>query len=190
MAKSRRLVLLFLTISFTLSFFFITRILSADQRRPYVMPEHGTLILTVPSAWKQNVSPPTDQIPTISFFPQKGDEFSVLIAPQWSQTKDQTFNQSEKIKNLIEVDLSSLQAQALDKKVDIHQFKGVYGDGYYFLLTDKDPKAGEYPYLFRAGIGVGDLLLSITVLSRSKESEGITSTIKLLKEARQVYDSN
>jgi hypothetical protein len=77
---------------------------------------------------------------------------------------------------------------AVEQQVVIQEFKGVYGTGYYFLVTDKAPKPGEYPYAVRAGVGVGDLLLSVTVLSRLKNSEGITSTIKALQKARQMYE--
>ena len=180
----KRLVLIFITIVLLL----VTQNGRADQRRPYAMPNHGTLILTVPSSWKQEVSSLNDQFPTISFFPSQGDDFRVLIAPLWSPTKDPSFNQPARIKNLIETDLTSMQSQALEKKVAIQTIKGTDGEGYYFLLTDKNPKPGEYPYLMRAGMGVGDLLISVTVLSRSKGAEVFKATIKLLREARQEKD--
>jgi hypothetical protein len=73
---------------------------------------------------------------------------------------------------------------AVEKQVEIQEFTGINGKGYHFLVTDKAPKPGEYPYAVRAGIGVGDLLLGVTILSRSKDSEGIALTIKALQTAK------
>jgi hypothetical protein len=98
------------------------------------------------------------------------------------------FNKPEKIKTLIDNDLRGMISSAVEQQVNIQEFKGNYGEGYYFLLTDKAPKSGEYPYAVRAGVGVGDLLLSVTVLSRSKTSDGIIFAIKALQEAKQTYE--
>ena len=89
---------------------------------------------------------------------------------------------------MMENNLRKMLPSAVEQQANIQEVNGTDGKGYYFLLTDKAPKPGEYPYAVRAGIGVGDLLLSVTILSRSKNSEGITATIKALQEARQQYE--
>jgi len=164
---------------------------SGNQSRSFTLPQHGKLVLSVPSTWKQTVrQPPGDLPPTITFSPDKGDEFKALITPLWSPKKDPTFNKPDKVRSLIDNELRGMLPSAVEQEVVIQEFKGVYGTGYHFLLTDKAPKPGEYPYLVRAGAGVGDLLLSVTVLFRSKNSEGISSTIKAIQEARQIYELN
>lgn len=173
----------------TLASFAVEQSVNGEQRRSFVLPQHGTLILNVPNTWKQIIRQPQGDIPpTITFSPDKGDEFKVLITPVWSPKKDIAFNKSEKIRTLIDNDLRGMLPSAVEQQVDIREFKGVDGAGYYFLVTDKAPKPGEYPYAVRAGVGVGDLLLSVTVLSRLKNSGGLRSTIKALQEARQVYE--
>ena len=159
------------------------------SQHSFAIPQHGVLTLRVPDTWKQDVNqPPGDLPPTITFSPAEGDEFVVLITPLWSPANNPAHNNPEKVKNLIDDDLKGMLPGAVEQQVDVQEFKGVDGTGYYFLVTDKAPKPGEYLYAVRAGIGVGDLLLSVTVLSRSKSSEGITATIKALMEARQVYE--
>jgi hypothetical protein len=161
---------------------------SRIESRTFALPQHGALVLGVPNSWKQNVSQSSGDLPpTITLAPEKGDEFEVLITPLWSPKKDATFNKPDKVRKLIESELRGMLAGALEQSVVIQEFKGVYGTGYYFLVTDRAPKPGEYPYVVRAGVGVGDLLLSVTVLSRSKNTIGITSTIKALQEANQKY---
>jgi hypothetical protein len=156
------------------------------QPRSFALPQHGWLTFNVPSTWKQTVQRPPDNLPpTITFTPAQGDDFQVLITPIWSPKKDTTFNKSGAINKLIGNDLKNMLPDAVEKEVPIQEFASIDGTGFYFLLTDKATKPGEYPYAVRAGVGVGDLLLSVTVLSRSKDTEGITATIKALQEARQ-----
>lgn len=161
---------------------------SSNQHRTFALPQHGALILGVPDSWKQNVRQPLGDLPpTITLSPEKGDEFKVLITPLWSPKKDTTFNRPDKVRKLIDSELRGMLHGSVEQYVVIQEFKGAYGIGYYFLVTDKAPKLGEYPYVVRAGVGVGDLLLSVTILSRSKNNIGITSTIKALQEASQKY---
>lgn len=159
------------------------------QPRSFALPKHGQLTLNVPNTWKQTVPRPSGNLPpTITFTPAQGDEFQVLITPIWSPKKDKTFNRPDEIKTQIENERDEMLPSAVEKEVPIQEFKSVDGTGFYFLLTDKAPKPGEYPYVVRAGVGVGDLSLSVTVLSRSKDTEGITATIKALQEAKQMYE--
>ncbi|OPY79099.1 MAG: hypothetical protein A4E64_00536 [Syntrophorhabdus sp. PtaU1.Bin058] len=158
------------------------------QPRSIPIPQHGKLILSVPDTWKQSAGKPVDIFPTIVFRPDKGDDFEVYITPLWSVKKDPAFNKPETARSMIESDLKNMLPQAVEKKAKIEKIKGVYGEGYYFFLTDKAPGPGEYPYAVRAEIVVGDLLLSVTALTRSKNSKGITFTIKALQGARQTYE--
>ncbi len=56
---------------------------------------------------------------------------------------------------------------------------------FYYIATDKTSKKGEYKYLLRAGVRVGDLLLSVTLLSHKKDSQAFKDGLHLLGEARQ-----
>jgi len=66
---------------------------SGEQKRSFALPQHGKLIFSVPTTWKHSVrQPPGDLPPTITFFPDKGDEFNVLITPLWSPRNDAEYN--------------------------------------------------------------------------------------------------
>lgn len=159
------------------------------QPRSFALPQHGKLTLNVPSAWKQNVrQSPGDLPPTIMLSPDQGNDFKVLITPLWSPKKDPNFNRPVEVKRLIGNELREMLPSAVEKEVSVQEFKGIDGTGYYFLVTDKAPKPGEYPYAVGAGVGVGDLLLSVTALCRSKEAAAITATIKALQEAQQTKE--
>jgi hypothetical protein len=72
---------------------------------------------------------------------------------------------------------------AVEREMPLEEIRGKYGAGYHFLVTDKAPRPGEYPYAMRAGIGVGDLMLSVTVLCRTRDSEGLRQTLRALRGA-------
>jgi len=157
------------------------------QTRSFPLPQHGTFTLDIPTSWKQRFQQPKDETlpPTITFSPKQGDEFEVMITPIWSPKNDLSFTKPESVRQLIDSDLQRMLPDAVEKQVPIQEFKGIDGSGYYFFVTDKATKPGEYPYAVRAGIGTGDLLLYVTVLCRSKDGGEIEAVIKALETAKQ-----
>jgi hypothetical protein len=154
--------------------------------RSYSIPRHGKLILNLPDSWKQHIDRSHKDLPsTIELTPNKGDEFIVLITPLYGAPASPDFNKPPGLKRLITGDLEQMLPSAVEKEIAIQEFKGVDSAGYYFFVTDKAPKPGDYPFAVRAIAGVGDLLLSVTVLCRTKDSAAITATVKALQEVRQ-----
>ncbi|MGB8959593.1 MAG: hypothetical protein WCC00_11360 [Candidatus Aminicenantales bacterium] len=162
-----------------------------EASKPYSvsLPRHGKLILNIPASWKRSVrKAPGDLPPTIILSPKKGDAFETMITPLWSPKNDPNFNKTPALKLALEQILRTMLPSAVEKEVPIQEFSGIDGPGYYFLVTDKAPKPGEYPYAVGAIVGVGDLVLGVSILCRDKESEGIGTTIRILQEARQEKD--
>jgi hypothetical protein len=163
----------------------------AEERgiREYPVPGHGILHLDVPKSWKDQVQEPEDNRPlTISFRPGVGNEFVMMITPLWNSDEENLFGTEEKIRALVEDDWKAFSKKAKESKPKLHQLSGTGSDGFYYTATDRAPKKGEYKYLLRAGIGVGDLLLSVTLLSHKKDSPAIKDGLHILKEARQKSD--
>lgn len=159
---------------------------TVGQASVFPVPQHGKLAMHIPAGWKHGLRQPPGNIPpTITLVPASGDEFKTLITVLWSPKQDAGFNKPDALKRLIADDLRDMLPGAVEKDVSVQDFKGQDASGYYFLVTDKAPKPGEYPYAVRAVTGVGDLLLSVTVLCRAKDSVGITETIKALETATQ-----
>jgi hypothetical protein len=163
----------------------------AEEReiREYPVPGHGILQLNVPKSWKDEVREATDNRPsTINFRPKVGNEFVMIITPIWNSEEENLFGTEEKIRALVENDWKAFSKKAKESKPTLHQLSGTGSDGFYYTATDKAPKKGEYKYLLRAGIGVGDLLLSVTLLSHKKDSPAIKDGLHILREARQKSD--
>ena len=161
---------------------------AADPKtiRKYPIPEHGTLELNVPTSWKVEVhKPQEDMPPTIIYKPASGDDFQVLVTVLWSKTGEQDFNSPTKIQALVEQDGHKILSKAVETRLVVQQMRGVNNIGYFFSLTDKSPNPGEFRYLTRGAIGVGNLLLNATILHRVKESESVKDALSMLREAKQ-----
>jgi len=163
-------------------------VLSAGQMtiRKYPIPEHGTLELSVPTSWKGEVHKPQEKMPpTIIFDPAKGNDFQVLITVLWGKSGDQDFNSQEKVRTFVEKDGQKLLPNAVEPNIVLQEIKGVNNAGYYFSITDKAPNPGEYRYMTRGAIGVGNLFLNFTILHRVKDSQSVRDALSVLQEAKQ-----
>jgi hypothetical protein len=166
-----------------------TNVVSAvgpEAIRKYPIPEHGTLELNVPTSWKGEVHKPQENMPpTIIFNPAKGNDFQVMITLLWVKTGEQGSNSPEKVKTLVEKDGHKLLPNTVETKIVLQEIKGINNTGYYFSVTDKAPNPGEYRYMTRGAIGVGDLLLTVTILHRVRDSQSAKDALSMLREARQ-----
>ena len=172
-----------------LALFLVPNIVSAASQkkiRKYPIPEHKTLELNVPTPWKGTVHKPQENMsPTIIFDPAKGNDFQVLITVMWSKIGDRDFNSQEKARTFIEKDGQKLLPNAAEPKIVLQEIRGADNTGCYFSITDKAPNPGEYRYMTRGAIGVGDLLLNFTILHRVKDSQAVRDALSLLREAKQ-----
>ncbi len=163
-------------------------LLGAEQRaiKKYPIPEHGTLELNVPTSWKGKVHKPQENMPpTIIFDPAKGNDFEVMITVLWGKTGEQGFNSQDNVRTLVEKEGQKLLPNAVETKIVLQEIRGVDHTGFYFIVTDKAPNPGEYRYMTHGAIGVGNLLLSATILHRVKESESVKDALSVLREAKQ-----
>ncbi len=123
--------------------------------------------------------------PTIIFDPAKGNDFQVLIKVLWGKAGEQGFNSQDKVRTLVEKDGQKLLPNVVENKIVLQEIRGVEYTGYYFTVTDKAPNPGEYRYMTHGAIGVGNLMLSATILHRVKESGSVKDALSALREAKQ-----
>ena len=158
----------------------------AAERRSFPVPQHGDLVLSVPASWDHEIQqPPGNLPPTFVLTPRQGDDFQVLITPMWSFKNEPGFNSPQEIRGVIEANRVRMLPTAVERDVPLEQIQGKQGAGYYFFVTDKDPGTG-YLHMVSLGIGVGDLVVITTILSRTRDSEGIRQTLKALQGAVQI----
>lgn len=163
-------------------------LLAAERKaaKKYSIPEHGTLELNIPVSWKGKVHKPQENMPpTIIFDPAKGNDFQVMINVLWSKTGEQDFNSQQKVRTFVEKQGQTLLPNISETKIVLTEIKGVSHNGYYLSVTDKAPNPGEYRYMTRGSIGVGNLLLNFTILHRVKDPQSVRDALSMLREAKQ-----
>ena len=154
--------------------------------KKYPIPEHGTLELNVLTSWRGDIHKPQENLPpTIIFGPTKGNDFQVLITVLWDNVGEPDFNSPEKVRALVEIDGKNILPKAVETKIVLREIRGPNNTGYFFSLTDKAHKPGEFRYMTRGGMTVGNLFLNVTILHRVKESESVKEALFMLREARQ-----
>lgn len=184
----RKEVKLILVMTLVVTFLGTSIVFSAGTKavEKYPIPEHGTLELNVPTSWRGDIHKPQENLPpTIIFGPTKGNDFQVLITVLWDNLVKPDFNSPEKVRALVEIDGKKILPKAVETKIVLREIRGPNNTGYFFSLTDKAPNPGEYRYMTRGAIGVGNLLLNTTILHRIKESESVKEALFMLREARQ-----
>jgi hypothetical protein len=181
----RKGIVLFLTMAILGA----TGVVWADQKtekKKYPIPDDGALELTVPTSWKMKIHKPQENMPpAIMFSPATGSDFQVTVMVLSGKKRESGFNRSEKVKSLLQKDGQKLLPRIAEPKIVLQEIKGASHTGYYFFVTDKNPEPGEYRYMTRAGIGVGNLLLNVTILHRVKESVAVGEALSMLRQATQ-----
>lgn len=146
----------------------------------------GELHLMVPEGWQANFRQPiNDKPPHIIFTPKTGESFKMLITLLPNTTGALEFNSEERIRTLIRKESTEIAPSAKESNLTIQPITGRTGQGFYFLATDKNPKPWDYEYLMRAGLGVGNLLLSVSLVYREPNAPVVEETLNLLREASQ-----
>jgi hypothetical protein len=151
--------------------------------KAFKVPNHGDLLLTVPKGWKDSMGQKRGMPPTIEFT-DDGGTFSVqvsMIPPRGGVL----FNSPENLRKVAEAMGRGLLKTAKEKDLSIQEVKGAEATGYFYNLTDKDPDPGGYEYITGGDVGVGDLLLTVTILYHDPKSPVRQTALDMLKAARQ-----
>ena len=157
--------------------------------RSYPFPDRGRIQLNVPESWKDEIQQPANKMPpTITFRQKAGAPFEVVVAPIWPSEKDLPLTEEEGIRALVLQTAEVAQPEAVEEKIEIKKLDGLSGPGYYFSVTDRAPRPGEYKYMTKGMIRVGDLLVSFTILTNDNQRDIVTDAIAMLKSA--VYLAN
>lgn len=180
------MLLFFATILLVLSLGDIVRADEKTEKKKYPIPNHGVLELNTPVSWKARTHKPQENMPPILIFdPATGTDFQLTIMVSSGKKGETGFNSAEKVKSSLEKEGQQLLPRITETKLALKEIRGNDHTGFYFTATDKNVDPGEYRYMTRAGIGVGDLLVQATVLHRVKDSEAIKATLSILREAKQ-----
>lgn len=173
----------------TLAFWFMVcnAVFAADAsvQRMYSLPGHGVLVLPVPAGWGDEVlRSPGDPSPTIVLSGFEGTPFVVRITPLWPTADTAAdFGTPKSIHALVEKAARAAAPESVEGQLSIVTMGGGQGPGYYFDATDRAPKPGEFKYMTRGAVGVGELVCSFTVLTNDAKSPVKNKVLTMVSRA-------
>ncbi len=155
--------------------------------RAYQLPGHGTLQLSVPHSWNDQMRQrQQDMPPTILFTPERGYAFNVQVTLLWPPKPDAVMPGIEEIRRTVSKAADDAKPQAAETAITIEEIPGSSGNGYYFAVTDRAPKPGEFKYMTQGMLRVGELMLAFTVLSNDGAAPAVKDALTMLKSAQQI----
>jgi hypothetical protein len=157
--------------------------------RTFVVPEHGSLQLSVPESWPVELrDAPNRTLPTIAFGPNEGATYQVLITPLAPARKDGPPLAASAVKQMVEQAAQDAKAQSVEKTLVIKELKSGNNAGYYFSATDRAPKPDEYKNLTQGIFSLGEVLLTFTILTNDGYEAIVPAALTMIKSAVQVRD--
>jgi hypothetical protein len=159
---------------------------TGTSERRFELPDHGVLVIRVPSDWRDKVGQAPNRLPpTIGFAPKSGKPFRILVTPIWPIPKDRAPPTRDEIRSRVERGAQGVRAQAVEPELRIIEFQGRSGPGFYFSATDRAPKPGEYKFLTHGIVRVGELSVTFTILTNDGQEAIVAQALEALKGARQ-----
>lgn len=162
--------------------------------RAYPLPDHGSLQLSVPVSWRDQMSQRPDRLPpTIKFRPDNGPMFEILITPIYPPVrKSLPPADPQKLRAGVEAVANEAASNAVEKKIVIQELRAGSGIGYYFSATDKAlaaagkiPEPDDYKFMTQGVFRFDDLVASFTVLTNDASGNIRSMALDMIKSARQ-----
>ena len=159
---------------------------STERRFP--LPGHGAIVMTVPSAWTDQVPRQSEDLSsTIVLTPEIGNAFKVMVTPLWSKKNDAALPSDREIKANIESSIASVRDQAAETSIPVRQLKRGGVQGYYFSATDRAPKPGEFKFMTQGTVVCGKLVVAFTVFSNDPAGKIEKETISMIGSMRHLW---
>ncbi len=162
----------------------------AYDTKSYPLPNHGKIQLNFPKSWKSKILQPKNNLPpTIAFLSKTTSSFQVLMTPLWPGSEKVSPNQGN-IKKNIEQIIEQVKPISKEKEIPIKELKGKSGDGYYFSMTDKESKPGEFIHMTQGMYQLGELLITFTAFWNDGAGNISDKTIRILESATHIQNQS
>ena len=143
---------------------------------------HGQLQMVVPASWQSEERARSDPLPpTITFKPESGAPFLVLLTPVWPIGDMKTLPRLDGIHEQVAAAAQRLAPQSVEQTLSLRDFAGASGRGYYFIATDRAPNPGEFKYLAQGIVNVGDINLAFTVLTNDGQDAVVHAALDMIR---------
>jgi hypothetical protein len=165
--------------------FLFGRVLGDVIQRTYNLPNKQSITFNVPSNWRDDIQSPSPNLPpTIHFTASslEGENFDILITVLWKAPKaNLDFATLIETKAVVQQSLDHIASDVVEKNV---QLKSIGNPimGYYFSVTDKAPKPGEYEYLSQGAVRKDNIECVFTILTHTSDSIVVVQALTMLSD--------
>jgi hypothetical protein len=157
--------------------------------RTFAVPDHGSLQLNAPKSWPVAMrAVPNRTVATIAFGPAEGATYQVLITPLAPATKNHPPLGAGAVKQMVEHAADDAQSQSIEKSLTVKELRSGAHIGYYFSATDRAPKPDEYKYLTQGMFGLGEMVITFTILTNDGYENVVPAALTMIKKAVQLKD--
>jgi hypothetical protein len=170
-----------------------TAIAAEGEKKAFALPDNSKLELAIPAGWKDdlkaNQAPKGSKGPaatTIALTPRDGAPFEVLVTPVARQKPGGSADTVIQMRHNVQQAADKVKKSAVEHYLAVDALTGAPGPGYYFSATDAEPKPGEFKYLSRGMLLVGDVVVSFTILTNDGQEKAKEQALAMLKSASHV----
>ena len=156
-------------------------------QRNYPVPGHGEVVLEVPENWEVTyLSLAGDKPPVITFYQtdnQENEIFQFNLSIFWDDGFKRDITNPENIKALVNDVGESILESSAETELVLNSITGTEGHGYYFNLSDKAVKPGEYKYLTQGALNVRELLLVFSLFTYEPDIQLQNIALEMMQTA-------
>ncbi|CAN5428124.1 hypothetical protein BH09PLA1_BH09PLA1_37670 [soil metagenome] len=158
---------------------------SAPAVKSYSVDGHGDLNLTIPAGWNESEDAPQPGMPRTVRLTDPDEKFEILISilPPPKDVPD--FNSPQKLRAIADAQGTHMLATSRETSVALEEIKGASANGFVYTLTDRTPAPGSFEFITGGVVGVGDLILSTTMLMHEKNPPQRATALAVLSGASQ-----
>lgn len=165
---------------------FVQQAGAADAGKRYALERSGFIQLKVPAGWRDEIDTKS-QPAVISFKPASGQPFIVSVIPAQAAEGKRAPMRSQ-LRDEVEQMAASIRPFAADAdKVKVGEIAGIAAPAYEFSATDAAPAPGEYKFMTRGKLNVGnDVSITFTILTNAGQDDVVRAAHAMLKSATRV----
>jgi hypothetical protein len=144
----------------------------------------GQMKLQLPADWAEETKSPKPGAPlTLAFRPLQGARFLIRIVASWDENAGGSFNSDGRLQEITMAAGNQFLPRAVEKQLKLQEIKGESVRGYYFLLTDKAPRAGDYEVMAQGAASLDGALILFTYLGYPGGEAELQKLLSVLRGA-------
>lgn len=150
------------------------------------MPSGSPMSFSIPDEWIAQTRPTRSGQPHAArFFASDPKQLRILLNAFLPSDPDRPPVSAEKLRVAVEAALGRVRSSAEESDPSVLDLNLSGAHGYYFFVTDKNAKPGEYKYLLQAQIAKGQLTVLISAFMNGDPAVQVPEVLALLRSFRR-----